>query len=278
LFRNSFKTNNVMRGLKKKYGNTALVAGSSEGLGAAYCHALAAEGFELVMIARGKEKLEAQAAEIRIKYKVKVTAIAADLADPDIIGIIQAQIGALNIDMLVYDAGMPYIGPFTDAPLAKHLAIASVNMLGPLRLSYHFGSSMVERRRGAVILMTSISGFQGAGFLTTYSSTKAFNRQLAESLWYEWKDKGVDVIACCGGTIATPNYLNTKPEKSLIAPAAEAPEAVVAECLDKLGKTPSFVAGMGNKMATFFLSHFIPRKMAINLMGDTTRKMYRINY
>ena len=268
-----------MNDLKSKYGKIALVAGSSEGLGEAYCRALASQGIDLVMIARRKDKLEAKAAEIRLEFGVKVITVVADLADPEIIDTITSTTYGLEIDILIYDAGMPYIGPFLDAPISKHLDIARVNMLGPLRVVHHFGKAMVQRSRGAVVLMSSIAGFQGAGFLTTYASTKAFNRELAESLWYEWKDKGVDVIACSGGTIATPDYLNTHPEDiGFFAPPVQQPEDVVSECFEKLGKTPSFVSGMGNKLATFFMSTLMPRKTAISLMGDTTRKMYRIRY
>ena len=122
--------------------------------------------------------------------------------------------------------------------------------------------------------MSSIAGIQGSGFLSTYAATKAFNRILAEGLWYEWKNKGVDVIACCAGATLTPNYINTKPQKiSFAAPKAQKPEQVVEECLNKLGKVPSFVSGTGNKIATLFMS-LMSRKHAVNLMGDSARKMY----
>ena len=59
-----------------------------------------------------------------------------------------------------------------------------------------------------------MAGLQGSGYLATYAATKAFNRVLAESLWYEWKDKGVDIIACCAGATATPGYIRSKPGKA----------------------------------------------------------------
>ena len=100
---------------------------------------------------------------------------------------------------------------------------------------------------------------------------------LAESLWYEWKDKGVDVMACCAGATATPNFIETKPEKtSFFAPKVQSPEAVVAECMQQLGKKPSLITGRGNKWASFIMQKLLPRKMAVNIMGDTTRKMYRL--
>ena len=264
--------------IKQKYGQTALIAGASEGLGMAYCEALAAQGMDLVMIARRQDYLDKAAAIIRSKYKVIVTTIACDLSSPSALKNIQDQLGETQIDLLVYNAAMSQIGPFLNEPVQTHLDIATTNMLSPMQLVHHFGGAMVQRGRGAVILMASIAGFQGAGFLATYASTKSFNRTLAESLWYEWKDRGVDVIGCCAGATSTPNYLNTKPKPiSMFAPKVQSPEEVVAECLDQLGEVPSFVTGAGNKLATFFMK-MMSRKASVNIMGDTAVKMYDIKY
>lgn len=127
--------------------------------------------------------------------------------------------------------------------------------------------------------MSSLAGFQGSGFLAVYAATKAFNRILGESLWYEWKNKGVDVIACCAGATSTPGYLDSNPDqKNYFAPRVQAPDEVANECLERLGKTPSFITGRGNKIASFVMQKLMPRKIAIKIMGDTTRKMYRINF
>jgi hypothetical protein len=155
--------------------------------------------------------------------------------------------------------------------------MAQVNMMTPLNMIHAFGEKMVEKGKGAIILMSSLAGFQGSGYLSVYAATKAFNRILAESLWYEWKNSGVDVIACCAGATATPGYKNSNPEKTgFFTPRVLAPEEVAAKCFKKLGKKPSFITGRGNRIASFIMQKIIPRKMAITIMGDTTRKMYRL--
>jgi short-subunit dehydrogenase len=266
-----------MNDFKTKYGKTALVAGASEGLGAAWCHEMAAMGMDIVMLARRSAPLEETAQHIRSKYGVEVTTLACDLADPDIIRTIDDMLAGKAIDVLIYNAALSHIGPFMSADIESQIKIATVNMITPMRLLHHYGGAMVGRRKGAVIMMASIAGFQGSGFLAVYASTKAFDRVLAESLWYEWKHKGVDVIACCAGATATPNYLNTKPAKmSLLAPRVQAPEEVVAECMQKLGTVPSFVTGTGNKLATFMMK-LMPRYISVKIMGDTARSMYGIN-
>ncbi len=262
---------------KEKYGPTALVAGASEGMGAAYAHALAARGLDLVLIARRTAQLEATAHRIAQEYGVNVWPVACDLAAPSATQQIVQAIGDREIGFMVYNAAQSYIGPYLATGISTHLGIAAVNTTTPLAMLHEFGSKMVKRKRGGIVLMSSIAGFQGSGYLATYAATKAFNRVLAEGLWYEWKPLGIDIIACCAGATATPNYLNTLPGKaSWLEPKPQLPEQVVEECLKRIGTTPSFVSGTGNKWVSFLMQRLLPRKSAIQLMGDGMKKMYKI--
>ncbi len=262
---------------KEKYGQTALIAGASEGMGAAYAFALAESGFDLVLIARRAAPLEATANQIIKQFGVGVTTVTCDLADADATEKIVKAIGDKPIDFLVYNAALSYIGPYVATNFITHGNIAQVNMVTQLAMVHYFGGKMVERGRGGVVIMASIAGFQGSGYLATYAATKAFNRVLAEGLWYEWKSKGVDVIACCAGATATPNYINTKPGKaSALEPKPQLPEQVVKECLKKIGKTPSFISGTGNKWVSFLMQRIFSRMMAVKMISDGMVKMYRI--
>ncbi len=263
--------------IKEKYGKRALVAGASEGLGAAYATYLAGAGMDLVLVARRKERLEQFADSLMSQYNISVICISCDLAHPDAVQQIEQQLGGMEINLLVYNAALSYIGPFEKNPVENNTQMATANMISPMNMVQALGEKMLRKKQGAVILMASLAGFQGSGFLAVYSATKAFNRVLAESLWYEWKNRGVDVIACCAGATSTPNYINTQPGKtSIFAPRVQSPEEVVNECFRKLGKVPSFVTGAGNKFASFFMQKIMSRKMAVNTMGDTTKKMYRL--
>lgn len=263
--------------LREKYGPLALVAGASEGIGAAFAHQLAAAGMDLVLVARRKEPLETLATELQKAHKVQTTVIPCDLAAPNAAFELHAALQGREINLLVYNAAVPFIGRFEDDPIAHHNQIAQANMVTPMNLTHIIGSEMLKRGRGGIVWMASLAGFQGSGFLAAYAASKAFDRVLAESLWYEWKDRGVDVIACCAGATATPNYLNTKPEKtSMFAPKVQEPDDVVRECLRQLGRRPSYITGRGNRIASFFMQRLMPRRMAIKIMGDTTRRMYRV--
>ena len=127
---------------------------------------------------------------------------------------ILAALNGKEINLIVYNAAQSYIGPFIKNTLQNHSRMAQVNMITPLNILHVFGEKMVDKGKGAIILMASLAGFQGSGYLSVYAATKAFNRILAESLWYEWKNSGVDVIACCAGATATPGYKKSNPEKT----------------------------------------------------------------
>lgn len=263
--------------LKQKYGNTALVAGASEGIGAAFATCLAAEGMNLVIIARRPQPLQQLADFLKSKYDVNVLCITCDLSGLNACQQIEEALNGREINLLIYNAALSYIGPFIKNSAENHSKAAQLNMVTPLKMVRLYGEKMVTRGKGAVVLMTSLAGFQGSGYLSVYAATKAFNRILAESLWYEWKDSGVDILACCAGATATPGYKNTNPEKTgFFTPRVLEPEEVVHECFKKLGKQPSYITGRGNRIASFIMQKILPRKMAINIMGDTTRKMYRL--
>jgi uncharacterized protein len=263
--------------LIQKYGQLALVAGASEGIGAAFSGYLAAAGMDLVLVARRKEPLDQLATKLNHEYGTKVTCIICDLSDAEAALVIKEALKDEEINLMVYNAAMSYIGPFENNSLELHTRIAFANMITPMSMVRIFGESMLNMGRGAVIMMASLAGFQGSGFLATYAASKAFTRVMAESLWYEWKSRGVDVIACCAGATATPNFIKTKPEKtSRFAPRVESPEEVVEECMKWLGKKPSFITGRGNRVASFFMQKILTREMAINIMGNNTRKMYRL--
>jgi len=263
---------------KERYGPVGLVAGASVGLGAAYANALAAHGLDLVIVARHKEKLEATAQDISSKHNVNVLPVTCDLATENATVVIMNATQHLPIHFLVYNAAASYISPFMDVAVSKHIEIATVNTVTPLKMIHAYAGNMIKNKRGGIVLMSSLAGFQGSGYLSAYAASKAFNRILAESLWYEWKTKGVDVIACCAGATGTPSYYDTNPKPiGMFAPKVQRPEEVVEECLRKIGKTPSFVSGNANKFASFLMQHIFSKKMAINIMGDTTKKMYGID-
>ena len=255
-----------------QYGPWALVAGASEGLGAAFAVELARRGLNVFLLARRAELLLPLAARLESEFKIQARTAAIDLSDPALADKAVAATKGLEIGLLVYNAAHSNVGPFLATPLSKQLLTIDVNCRGPLILSHVYGTEMASRKRGGILLMTSIAGSQGSPFIATYAASKAFNLVLGESLWDELRTRGVDVLACRAGATRTPNYEDTKPTTDQ-APVME-PEAVVLQALNALGRGPSVVTGGFNKMATFFLGRLFPRRAAIRTMGRAMRKMY----
>ena len=127
---------------------------------------------------------------------------------------------------------------------------------------------MIARRRGALILMSSLAGNQGSPSIAVYAASKAFNKILAESLWKELKPKGIDVIACCAGAVRTPGFAGASGKD---APGTMDPASVAGRAVAALGRGPVVVPGFVNKLASFFLGRLLSKRMAIGVMANSTK-------
>ena len=257
---------------EQKYGPWGLVAGASEGLGAAWTHALAARGLNVLMVARRAELLEATAKAVREQHGVEVRTAALDLSSPFLREELARLIAGLEVGFAVYNAGHPATGPFLETALEEQIRSIDVNCKGPVTLAHVLGPKMAERGRGALVLMSSLTAFNGSPFVSTYGATKAFNLNLAEGLWYELKAKGIDVLACAAGATKTPNLMRASPQGE---PGMIEPQQVVEEALFALGRGPSMVPGAFNRFASFAMRRLMSRAMAVQLMGNRTVNLKR---
>jgi short-subunit dehydrogenase len=252
------------------YGPYALVAGGSEGLGAAFAEAIARRGVNLVLMARREDQLTATAARLKQAHSVEVITIVADLADFDAA---KKKVSALKVDigLLVYDAASAPIGPFADVTEDQLAQAAAVNVRAPLLLTKLLSAPMIARGRGGIVLMSSLAGSQGSPNIAAYAATKAFNAILAEGLWKELKPRGVDVLACMAGAILTPGYQQAEGGDKP-APGTLTADAVAEQTLDALatGRGPIIIPGAVNKLGRFVLTRLLSRRAAIAIMSKNT--------
>ena len=260
-----------MSGLRDRYGPWALVAGASAGLGEAFARRLAATGLDLVLLSRRQEALDRLAGELRAAHGVEVRTCALDLGRPDLAGAVRALAEGLEVGLLVYNAAHSVIGPFVDRPLEEQIRVLDVNCRGSLVLCHLLGGSMARRGRGGIVIMTSIAGSQGNPLLASYAASKAFGLVLAEGLWSELRERGVDVVACRAGATDTPGYASSRPRKKV---PLMAPDDVVEAALRALGRRPSVVPGALNRTAAFAFGRLLPRRVSISIMGRATRRLY----
>ncbi|MCK6547943.1 SDR family NAD(P)-dependent oxidoreductase [Myxococcota bacterium] len=255
---------------RDRYGPWALVAGASEGLGAAFAEALAARGLHLVLLARRADKLEAVAAELVRAHGVDVRTIAVDLGAPGLGEVLVDVTRGIELGLAVYNAAYAPIGLVTERPLDELLRVVDVNVRGPVVLARTLAPAMVARGRGGLVLMSSIAGFQGAPKIATYAASKAFTTVLGEGLWREHAPKGVDVVVSCAGAIRTPSYRGASAKE---APGTLDAADVAAATLDALGKAPTIVPGATNQLARFVLGRVLPRRAAIAIMAKSTEAL-----
>ena len=253
-----------------RYGPWAAVAGGSEGLGAAFADALAARGLNLLLLARRADALEEVAQRIRSKRGVEVRPLSMDVADPGVSSALSDAAAELEIGILVYNAAFAPIGNFLELPQEDLLQVVDVNIRAPIVFIRSLLPPMLERRRGGLVLMSSLAGLQGSPRIATYAASKAFNTVLAEGLWGELRLNGIDVLACCAGAIRTPGYAETSTHE---APGTLDPNEVARQTLAGLGRGPRVVPGLVNRIASFAMERMLPRKLAVRLMAANTRDL-----
>ncbi|MGZ4061415.1 MAG: SDR family NAD(P)-dependent oxidoreductase [Bacteroidia bacterium] len=259
-----------MPDFKSKYGPWAIVAGASEGLGAAFAEELANRGLNLILIARRSEKLEVLSKDLKEKYPIDIKCHMADLADLVQTKHLVSQLEK-NIGLLVYNAAYAPIGHFETIAEEDLIKIVDVNVRSPLMMTKLLLPQMIEKRKGGIVLMSSLAGAQGSPNIATYAASKAFNTILAEGLWSELKKHNIDVTASCAGAISTPGYKNAQSAKD--APGTLSAAKVALETLNALGKGPTTVPGFTNKIARFFMGRLFSRKFAISIMKKNTKQL-----
>jgi short-subunit dehydrogenase len=191
---------------ERRYGPWAFVAGASMGIGAALAHGAAARGLNVVLLARGRELLEEVAGDVARRHGVETKAVAADLGDPAIRDVVAEATGGLDVGLFVYNAAVAPHGRFVETELDVQLLSVAVNCATPVALCNLLAPAMVDRGRGGIALVTSLAAVSGAVKFATYNAGKAFQWILAESLWAELGDHGVDVTTCFVGATSSPNY------------------------------------------------------------------------
>jgi hypothetical protein len=262
-----------------RYGPRALVAGGAVGMGAEYCRQIAATGIDLLILDRDEAALDATANELRGARGVDgttavdvVTAVV-DLALPAerLREAVRAVVGDLEISLLVANAAWSPVGPFLETDLASLMTAIDINCRAPVVLVHELGTRMAAAGRGGIIVMSSLAAETGAAQVALYSATKAFDLVLAEGLWYELRDRGVDVVAIRPGSTRTPGWQSSQPASGDLKGVME-PADVVRDALAALGTTPSITAGAANRAAEAMFRS-MARRDVIELMSGITSRL-----
>jgi short-subunit dehydrogenase len=262
-----------MASFQDRYGPRALITGAAQGIGAAFARQCVARGLSLVLVDVLEEPLLALADRLRADHGVEVVPVVLDLTRDDFLARLRGVTDAMEISLCVANAGRANVGGFFTTPVDDMRRVLRLNCDATLQIVHHYGGLMRDRRRGGIILLSSMSALQGTGTVAHYAATKAYNLILAEGLSYELREARVDVLALLPGATHTPGFDGTGAAlgEAMIMSADD----TVREALDTLGRRPSHAAGRVNRVAAFVMTRLVPRALAVRWMGDSMARIYR---
>lgn len=183
----------------------ALVTGATAGIGAAFVHRLAKEGADLVLVARGRDRLETMAEALRQRYGGQVGVLAADLSRPESCAAVEERLRAEAepVNLLVNNAGFSLPGTFPTSIVDHEEELLAVNVRAVMRLSHAVLPGMLDRNRGGIINISSIAGFVPTSTGPSYAASKAWVTSFTESLAMNLAGTGVRVSVVCPGLVRT---------------------------------------------------------------------------
>jgi short-subunit dehydrogenase len=184
---------------------TCLITGASSGIGADLAHLAAADGFDLVLVARRVSALRTVAADCERQHGVKVTIIPADLGDPTAPRVLAAELRArgISVHTLINNAGLGANGPVATMPLETQLNIIQVNITALTELTRRLLPMMLEQNSGAVLNIASTAAFLPGPNMAVYYASKAYVLSFTDALGEELRGTGVQVSVLCPGPTAT---------------------------------------------------------------------------
>ncbi|MBC7792218.1 MAG: SDR family NAD(P)-dependent oxidoreductase [Clostridia bacterium] len=253
---------------RKRYGAWAVVTGASDGIGYAFAEHLAAMSVNLVLVARNAERLRELATALRQKHGVEVLPLAADLSTGAGLAEVDRATAELNVGLYVACAGFGTSGLLIDADLDRERSMIEVNCHAVMHGCVQFGRRFAVQRRGGIILLGSLVGWQGTPRSAHYAATKAYVQSLAEALRVELAPFKVDVLCSAPGPVHT----GFAKVADMRMGAAVLPSVVADVSLRALGSRGTVVPGALSKFLTLSLA-FLPRFLRTRILGRVMGSM-----
>lgn len=257
--------------LKEK--KTVLITGSSSGIGYEFSKLFAKDGYNLVLVARNKQKLKQLADELERNFGITVMIISKDLsiatAPREIFD--ELQQGSIHIDIIVNNAGFNVYGPFSETDIMEELQMIQVNLMSLIHLTKLFLPGMLRKGSGNVLNIGSTGSLIPGGPLNAvYCATKAFVLSFSEAIAEELQGTGIAVTTLCPGATITEFHKRAHMEDTKLFKKGVMDAKTVAEIgYHAMMKGDRLViAGFNNKLQ-LFLTKFMPRKMVTKMVKDT---------
>ncbi|GAB3790808.1 SDR family oxidoreductase [Spirosoma horti] len=248
----------------------ALITGASGGIGLATAKLLARKGYQLTLVARNEVKLVDALNQLMGQGH---NYIVADLTQRKDVDKIASVLTEAHYDMLINNAGAGLYGQFSALPLDGQLSTMFLNMDSLVILSYAF---LKNAKSGNVLVnISSLLAHSSLPGASVYAATKSFVSNFSESLWFEFKKKGIFILSFNPGATKSDFHQNAgKDSKAFPESVLSTTDQVAEELVDALDKqnTPRVIQGWKNRLMLFGFK-FLSRKSAINIMGQLSPGM-----
>jgi uncharacterized protein len=184
---------------------TALITGASGGIGYELALLFARDGFDCILVARSQDKLKELASRLEREQRIKTMVMVKDLSRPAAVDEMYADVtaAALQVDVLVNNAGFPVFGLFTATDLQVELEMLQVNVIALTALTKLFLKGMIARRSGRILNLASTAAFEPGPLMAVYYASKAYVLSFSEALANELRGTGVTITALCPGPTRT---------------------------------------------------------------------------
>ncbi len=259
------------KGISYQHGKYALITGATSGIGKAFAFEFAREGYNLIITGRRNAEINRFAAELRIKYRIRVDVFIGDLAvKKDMNGLLDLAENKKPIEILVNNAGFGLAEKFSTDRVNNQLKMLDVHVTAPLRLIHKVAPQMISRKSGTIINVTSMAAFIPTSDNAMYSGTKSFLTSFTESLFLELHQYGIRVQCLCPGFTQT-NF-HAKLDKSKLAVPVPwlkwmEPSEVVNYSLLGLKRDEIICIPGSSNRAILGLLSFMPRRLYYYLMN-----------
>ena len=248
---------------------TCLITGASSGIGEALAHELAARGHGVTLVARREDRLRSLAGELQERHSIRAEVLGCDLADRTARATLPARVAELRlrVDVLVNNAGFGSYGNFVELDENGEVEQVRVNCEAVVALCGAFVPRMVERRSGAVLILSSTTGFQPTARYATYAAAKAFSLSFGQSLHAELRNSGVAVTTVCPGPVAT-DFFSKNEVRPVRLPRAmwATPEQVARAAVDGMSRNRRVVIPGTAVRALMATSRMSPSGLQLRVM------------
>jgi short-subunit dehydrogenase len=254
-----------------------LITGASSGIGEAFARRLAADGHDLLLVARSENALHSLCDELMLEHKITAHYISLDLTAQGSLDRLfeETEKHSLEVDWLINNAGFGSMGDFVSLDPEKEVGMIDLNISALVALTHRYLARMRERKHGTIINVSSAASFQPIPFMATYAATKAFVTSFSEAIAEENRPFGIVVSALCPGPTKTNFFAAASIDDPFLLKGQQTPDQVVEAALKGVRRRkPVVISGLANYVSSL-LGTWVPDSIVTRVIASQLRPRYQ---